>query len=359
MRATEIECGKLSAYRVTSARNSCRGWGSPRNQLTRRRNRKLIPQRFLVHEEHLHSERQVTAAVMNALSGAQKMLRAPFLRLFSGARAGNLNPKSALLMRSLGWIGWSLALAVTTTRSMSATPQQATCQKIEMIGEVSAGQEWHSAFGEGWVFRVLPIDQSKTPPGQANYSGWDLVVDREQPAGFPDSLLLASPPYNSINEREVGTTFGVRAQDAIGWNPRSFRFLTDLAAFRESQQLYHHMSLTGPASRASNGPGYPDNMGTTVTPGTERFTRMLSRSSAGQFRILEARLSPGVSDAASFAESWAVASARTPHSFDPAPGNQSTPLGTLNWIRFSVTMWLPSTWRAPTQIRSTRAACSE
>jgi hypothetical protein len=39
-------------------------------------------------------------STMNALSGAQKMFRAPFLRLFSGARAGNLNPQPALFMRT-------------------------------------------------------------------------------------------------------------------------------------------------------------------------------------------------------------------------------------------------------------------
>ena len=96
-------------------------------------------------------------------------------------------------------------------------------------GEVSAGQEWKADFGQGWVFRLLPIDTSSWA-GKAGYSGWDLVVDREQPAGYPDALLVATPPYNSINEREVGTTFGLRAQDAIGWNPRSFRFLTNAAA---------------------------------------------------------------------------------------------------------------------------------
>jgi hypothetical protein len=101
------------------------------------------------------------------------------------------------------------------------------------MGEVNAGQEWKAAFGEGWVFRVLPIQA-----GKAGFSGWDLVVDREQPAGFPDALLLGTPPYNSINEQEVGSTFGLRAQDGIGWNPRSFRFLSTAEAFREGWKLY-------------------------------------------------------------------------------------------------------------------------
>ena len=90
---------------------------------------------------------------------------------------------------------------------------------------------------------------------QAAYSGWDLVVDREPAAGFPDALLLATLPYNSINEREIGTTFGLRAQDAIGWNPRSFRFIVTPSDFREAQQLFRSLSANArPAIGESGDP---------------------------------------------------------------------------------------------------------
>jgi hypothetical protein len=151
----------------------------------------------------------------------------------------------------------------------------------------------------------------------------------------------------------------VRAQGAIGWNPRSFRFLTDTGAFRESQQLYHHMILDNQASPAAKPSGDPGGAITTVTPGTQRLMELVHRSSAGQFRILDAHLPPGISDAATFAENWAVQSARTTHSLDPVTGGKSTPLGTLNWMRFSVTLWLPETWKPPAGLHATRAACSE
>ena len=105
------------------------------------------------------------------------------------------------------------------------------------------------ALGQGWTFRVLPI-----PPLAAGYSGWDLVVDRDPPAGYPDALPLATLPYNSINEREVGTTFGLRAQDAAGWNPRSFRF-TDPAEFRKAQQWFRQ---PGAVPEAVHGATKPD-----------------------------------------------------------------------------------------------------
>jgi hypothetical protein len=222
---------------------------------------------------------------------------------------------------------------------------------------VNAGQEWRAAFGQGWIFRVLPIE-----PGNAGYSGWDLVVDRAQPAGFPDALLMATPPYSSINEREVGTTFGLRAQDAIGWNPRSFRFLTNPDVFRESQKLYLALSRGGRVMLAAPGvAGRKPPLGQTADAEavTRRLMELERQSSAGELRILDAHLVPGLSDAASYAESWALASKRTPHSFEPAAQGKSTPLGEFRWMRFSITLWLPASWASTPTVHAARAACRE
>jgi hypothetical protein len=240
--------------------------------------------------------------------------------------------------------------------SLAGAAGARSCQKVVLAGEVTAGQEWKAAFGEGWVFRVLPIDSGKTRPGNAGYSGWDLVVDREQPAGYPDALLLATPPYNSINEREVGTTFGLRAQDAMGWNPRSFRFLSNLTAFRESRKLYQSLNRDGQLRLA--GPELY-NQNTPEARSTRRLMELQRQSSAGEFRILDAHLTPGISDAASYAENWALASRKTPQTFEPATGSRSTPLGELHWMRFSVTLWLPGAWKTPQELHAVRAACLE
>jgi hypothetical protein len=249
-----------------------------------------------------------------------------------------------------GWIWCCLALVVlgmATVRSQAGAPQLPACEKVVLQGEVNAGQEWKAAFGQGWVFRVLPIAS-----GKAGYSGWDLMVDREQPAGYPDSLLVATPPYNSINQREVGTTFGLRAQDVIGWNPRSFRFLTSPDAFKESQKLFQ---VLGGTRHAMETPVMSSREGTAM----QRQLNINQKSSTGQFRIEEARLTPGVSDAAKYAENWALASPRTPHKFEPAAGGKSTPLGELHWMRFSVTLWLPAGWKAPVELHAVQTACSE
>jgi hypothetical protein len=238
-------------------------------------------------------------------------------------------------------------LALAATRDQSGAAPGGSCQKVVLEGEVKAGQEWKASFGGGWVFRVLPIQ-----PGKAGYSGWDLVVDREQPAGFPDALLLATPPYNSINEHEVGTTFGLRAQDAIGWNPRSFHFLTDPDALRQSQKLFQVFGGMKPGMGA---PVASSREGMAM----ERQLKINRKSSTGQFQIVDARLVPGVADPAPYAQNWALALSRTPHTFGQSAQGQSSPRGELRWMRFSITLWLPAAWKLPPDLHGVRAACSE
>ena len=248
-----------------------------------------------------------------------------------------------------------IVATIAAVRSQAGPPHAASCQRVVLAGEVSEGEEWRAAFGQGWVFRVLPIVPGKSG-AEASYSGWDLVVDREEPAGFPDALLVATPPYNSINEHEVGTTFGLRAQDAIGWNPRSFRFLTTPEAFRESQQLYRQLSKDGQMRLAVVGAA---GKNTPEVRATRRLMELERQSSAGEFHIVDAHLAPGIADAAPYAENWALASSRTPHTFEPAVQGKSTPLGELRWMKFSITLWLPGTWAAPRELHAQRTACGE
>lgn len=248
------------------------------------------------------------------------------------------------LLRSVAVVCAAVLLAVAGFAGAAKGP---VCSKISLAGEVQAGQEWKAEFGEGWVFRVTPI-----VAGKAGYSGWDLVVDRDPTAGYPDALLVATPPYYSISEREVGTTFGLRAQDAIGWNPRGFHFLTDPKALGESQKQFRALGGTKIWTEKPE-PSSREQMA------EQRLLEMNRRSSAGKFRILNARLTPGTADAAPFAQSWAFQSSRTPHTIAPSTGAKATPLGELEWMRFSITLWLPEGWKAAKGVEAVRAGCSE
>jgi hypothetical protein len=230
------------------------------------------------------------------------------------------------------WRGLALVCVALLLPMAAFGAGGASCVKVELSGEVTAGQEWKAEFGEEWLVRLVPI------PG---YSGWDVVVDRTAGAGFPDALLLATPPYESINEREVGTTYGLRAQDVIGWNPRSFRFLTKTDALVEGKKLYAELHGPGEAkARASQG-----------------LMALMLEASAGQLRILNARIVPGTADAAPFAGRWAAQSSKTPHTTAEGIG-QGSGRGEIQWIRFSITLSLPAGWKAP-KGSAVRSGCSQ
>jgi hypothetical protein len=239
---------------------------------------------------------------------------------------------------------WALVLVILAAGRAFAAPPP-SCAKIVLTGEVNAGQEWKADLGQGWVFRIVPVQ-----PGNQGYSGWDLVVDRAEGAGHPDALLVATPPYYSISEREIGTTFGLRAQDAIGWNPRSFHFLTDPDEFRESQKQFHALGGTKIWTESP----HPSSQ---VQAAEHRLLEINRHASAGQLRILNAKLTPGIADAAPFAKRWALQSARTPHTIAPSTAANPTPLGEFHWMRFSITLWLPRNWHAPQGVHTSPSLC--
>jgi hypothetical protein len=153
-------------------------------------------------------------------------------------------------------------------------------------------------------------------------------------------------PYNSINEREVGTTFGLRAQDAIGWNPRSFRFLKDPGDFREARSIY--LSLFGSQNVPTDGRSAAANA---------RLLELEKAAASGEFRILDARIEPGIADPKPYAQAWALAGSRMQHEVETVSPGQESALGKLVWIRFSLTLWLPVHWSVPAGIPATRVSC--
>ncbi len=245
-------------------------------------------------------------------------------------------------------IAW---LLFSTLASGAATLPKSGCTRMVFEGEVSAGEYWTVALGEGWVFRVVPI-----PPLRAAYSGWDLVVDRQPPAGYPDALLLATMPYNSINEREIGTTFGLRAQDAIGWNPRSFRFIANREDFHEARQLFLSVQADAGIQPKTGGSGdrkHDDRQA------MARLLEIRQHAASGEFRIVDAHIVPGVADPAPYAQTWSAASTQTPHTIEEAPGGKSSALGVLTRMQFAVTLWLPAGWVVPASVQGQRMACPD
>lgn len=221
------------------------------------------------------------------------------------------------------------------------------CQKLVFTGEVIEGQSWETTIGHDWIFRVLPIAASSK-----GYSGWDLAVDRAHDGGYPDALLLGTPPYGSLNEREIGTTFGLRAQDAIAWAPRRFHFLISGKDLHRGRELFRTVMAQPVAGKA-------DEMARSKA--TAELLQMVgdsSRVASGKFEVLDARLTAGVADPPAFAQQWAARFSRAPHTLMPAASHPSAQ-GELRWIRFRATLWLPENWRTPQEIKGEQAKCPE
>jgi hypothetical protein len=230
---------------------------------------------------------------------------------------------------------WAILALFLLGMAVQAGAQAGVCRRLTLTGQVNQGHEWRQAIGQGWVLRLVPLT--------SGYSGWDVVVDRLPAAGYPDAVLLATPPYGSINEREIGTSYGLRAQDAIGWNPRSFHFLMDTGVFQQAQQLYPLVVTGAGTSQARQA--------------TARLMELSAKSASGQLRIDDARLSPGVADPKPFAQAWALRAGRQTHSEVAASGGKSTAQGELAWMRFTITLWMPANWSAPAAIPATQGPC--
>src|SRR3982751_5665863 len=112
------------------------------------------------------------------------------------------------------------ALVGVASKSGGATPVKgnggglgsSVCGVFE--GEVRAGQQYVKGIGGGIELMLEPLP-----------SGWILRV---LPVGVGrpehDYAELATPPYRSVNPLSISTDFSFRAQDAVAWNPRRFRF---------------------------------------------------------------------------------------------------------------------------------------
>ena len=276
-----------------------------------------------------------------------------------------------------------LACAGSADAASAASQPAHTCHEVTLKGEVSQGQQWSAEIGQGWQFRLEPIP----PSGQA-YSGWDLIVNPVGDGAYPDALLLATPPYGSLNQRELGTTFGLRAQDAIAWSPRRFHFLASIRDLARARDLFSQImssptmssqTMPSPITAAQTSP-QKDPIQTNpssvsqgrragIKPGQidarlsaqSRLLALLSNPAAvgnGVFTVVDTRLVPGSADAPAFAEQWAANLSHVPHTTDQSAAT-TTLRGELHWVRFEVTLWLPQAWNPPPALRPVEAKCAE
>jgi len=211
------------------------------------------------------------------------------------------------------WVGASL--------SAQAAGKMPGCRAGVIEGELRAGEEFTRPIGNGLRIWFQPIA-----------SGWILrVVPVVGPVGAHDYAELATPPYQSVSPLSVSTDFAFRAQDAVGWNPRRFRFATSAAEFERLSGVYQRFVSAGVAPSA----------------GLEgELSKAIGETADGTLTIIDAKLVPGMADQWRMAGAVSSRFTSTAHTFvEPADGRSSA-LGRLVWVRFRVEVALPAGFKA-------------
>lgn len=201
--------------------------------------------------------------------------------------------------------------------SLTVWGQNQRCTVSSFEGQVSYGQTYRHAINSnlelvldplpsGWLLRVLPIGK---PRPQHDYAE------------------LATPPYQSVTPLAVSTDFSFRAQDAIAWNPRNFRFVAESDAFNRLMMAYNNYI------------GAQDSVSRRSAEG--RLTSLVQQAQSGELRILDAKIVAGTADQAGLAAMVASHLSETAHSVVATHGETISPLGRITWFRFRISLRLP------------------
>ncbi len=212
-----------------------------------------------------------------------------------------------------------------------APRRSASCSRAVLEGEVRAGQEFRKEFEGGLDFVLEPIA-----------SGW---VARVMPARGSRPALdyagIATPPYRSVSPLLVSTDFSFRAQDAVGWNPRRFRYAADERAFRAMEAEYGRVIGAKTASAADE----------------EALAKLVSAQPEGVLEILDASLAPGTADQTRAAGLVASHFGTTAHRMEQPEGGSATGLGRIGWIRFRMKLEIRPGAGAVRGVKVERYAC--
>jgi hypothetical protein len=224
-------------------------------------------------------------------------------------------------------LSFVLALYCLGAAAQRSAPANATgnCLRGVMDGELTAGQPWSQPISADLKVYFQPIR-----------SGWILrVLPASGPLPEHDYAELATPPYQSVTPLSISTDFAFRAQDAIGWNPRRFRFATSTAAYSQLYRLYGSYEQ---AAAMSPGAAASERMARLLQPLSEE----IAKAAEGTLTLLDSRLVPGTADQWRAAAAVASHFNSTAHTLVQEPDGSTSPLGRLVWLRFRLELDLPA-----------------
>jgi hypothetical protein len=243
----------------------------------------------------------------------------------SGVRVG---------VRGFGWMVACFALvrvavgAPAASSALSASSAPSPCRLAVVEGEVAAGNSIAIpiggglevrlealSWGSGWLLRVVPVGGPKFGQGTHDYAE------------------LATPPYASVNPLLLSTDYSFRAQDAVAWNPRRFRFARNAKEFAAISVVYERYSKVTPA-------------GADVE---RELAAIVSKAPEGTLLILDAKFVPGTANQSQMAATVASHFSTTAHTVEEPSADGSVkggPLGKLSWVRFRVSLEVTPEFRA-------------
>jgi hypothetical protein len=208
----------------------------------------------------------------------------------------------------------------------------ASCRVEVVEGELNAGKGFEQAIGNGLKLWFQPTA-----------SGWILrVVPVSGALGDHDYAELATPPYQSVTPLSLSTDFAFRAQDAVGWNPRRFRFATSEAEFKRLDEVYERYESAGATPPATFEVDLADEV---------------SKAAEGKLTIVDATLVPGMADQWKMAAAVSSRFESTAHTLVMPGQGSGSPLGKLIWVRFRVELALPEGFKAGTRERISPHVC--
>lgn len=223
------------------------------------------------------------------------------------------------MARRLRWalgvlLAGGLGAAVLPARAAAPVKAAPGCSQVQFELEVQRGQSAERMFAQG-------RDGALKLAVQALASGWIVrVVPATGAWGLHDRAELATPPYLSPNPLLLTTDFAFRAQDAVAWNPRHFRYAASGRAFQSLLELYPKVLADDAAAMGE-------------------AARVSGLQPEGTVEILDATLAPGTADQWQMAAAVASHLDETPHqqAKDVAPSR----LGTIVSLRLRLTLEVP------------------
>ena len=227
----------------------------------------------------------------------------------------------------------AIACAMVLSFSSFAMARPASCTVGVVEGEVKAGESFVRPIGGGLELML-----------EALRSGWIIrFLPAKGPRPSHDYAELATPPYHSVSPLLITTYYSFRAQDAIGWNVRRFRYATNPASYAGLLQAYDRYEAGAGKDAVSQ----------------QSLASLVTQEPAASLTILDARLVPGTADQPRTAATLASHFLSTAHTIEQPPAGKPTPLGTIRWIRFRAELTIPTSMKPARGLQLRYTGCGQ